>query len=140
MYVLLQIKCYHKSDITSEREVVFRLQFHTGAVQGYNLMFEKEDMETANKGRPDKALRSRSQRAAASLWQFLCSTQVLQGSVLDFIQTWHFETSNFVFPNMLRVQRESYSQPTLFIFPFLSGHTNGIPVYLHSRSQICRLW
>uniref|UniRef100_A0A8C2YX31 Tensin 3 n=1 Tax=Cyclopterus lumpus TaxID=8103 RepID=A0A8C2YX31_CYCLU len=45
----IMIKCYHKSDVTSEREVVFRLQFHTGAVQGYNLMFEKEDMETANK-------------------------------------------------------------------------------------------
>uniref|UniRef100_A0A671Y3S3 Tensin 3 n=1 Tax=Sparus aurata TaxID=8175 RepID=A0A671Y3S3_SPAAU len=45
----MTIKCYHKSDITSEREVIFRLQFHTGAVQGYNLMFEKEDMETANK-------------------------------------------------------------------------------------------
>ncbi|XP_028282630.1 tensin-3-like isoform X2 [Parambassis ranga] len=45
----IMIKCYHKSDITSEREVIFRLQFHTGAVQGYNLMFEKEDMEIANK-------------------------------------------------------------------------------------------
>ncbi|XP_041848507.1 tensin-3-like isoform X2 [Melanotaenia boesemani] len=45
----IMIKCYHKSDRTSEREVIFRLQFHTGAVQGYNLMFEKEDMETANK-------------------------------------------------------------------------------------------
>ncbi|KAF7668473.1 hypothetical protein LDENG_00008090 [Lucifuga dentata] len=45
----IMIKCYHKSEITSEREVIFRLQFHTGAVQGYNLMFEKEDMEAANK-------------------------------------------------------------------------------------------
>ncbi|KAM4556745.1 tensin-3-like isoform 2-T2 [Fundulus diaphanus] len=45
----IMIKCYHKSDVTSEREVIFRLQFHTGAVQGYNLMFEKEDMESANK-------------------------------------------------------------------------------------------
>ncbi|KAM9322576.1 tensin-3 isoform 2-T2 [Pholidichthys leucotaenia] len=45
----IMIKCYHKSDMTSEREVVFRLQFHTGAVQGYSLMFEKEDMEVANK-------------------------------------------------------------------------------------------
>uniref|UniRef100_A0A3Q3KGM1 Tensin 3 n=1 Tax=Monopterus albus TaxID=43700 RepID=A0A3Q3KGM1_MONAL len=45
----IMIKCYHKSDLTSEHEVIFRLQFHTGAVQGYNLMFEKEDMETANK-------------------------------------------------------------------------------------------
>ncbi|KAF1383811.1 hypothetical protein PFLUV_G00135690 [Perca fluviatilis] len=45
----IMIKCYHKGDVTSDREVIFRLQFHTGAVQGYNLMFEKEDMETANK-------------------------------------------------------------------------------------------
>ncbi|XP_056276894.1 tensin-3-like [Pseudoliparis swirei] len=45
----IMIKCYHKSEGTSEREVIFRLQFHTGAVQGYNLMFDKEDMETANK-------------------------------------------------------------------------------------------
>ncbi|XP_056246797.1 tensin-3-like [Seriola aureovittata] len=45
----IMIKCYHKSDLTSEREVIFRLQFHTGAVQGYNLMFEKEDMEAASK-------------------------------------------------------------------------------------------
>ncbi|XP_017277966.1 tensin-3 isoform X3 [Kryptolebias marmoratus] len=45
----IMIKCYHKSDVTPEREVIFRLQFHTGAVQGYNLMFEKEDMENANK-------------------------------------------------------------------------------------------
>ncbi|XP_053738526.1 tensin-3-like isoform X1 [Synchiropus splendidus] len=45
----IMIKCYHKSEITAERQVIFRLQFHTGAVQGYNLMFEKEDMESANK-------------------------------------------------------------------------------------------
>uniref|UniRef100_H3DCK8 Tensin 3 n=1 Tax=Tetraodon nigroviridis TaxID=99883 RepID=H3DCK8_TETNG len=45
----IMIKCYHKGDVASVREVVFRLQFHTGAVQGYNLMFEKEDMESANK-------------------------------------------------------------------------------------------
>ncbi|XP_026169120.1 tensin-3 isoform X1 [Mastacembelus armatus] len=45
----IMIKCYHKNDLTSEREVIFRLQFHTGAVQGYNLMYEKEDMENANK-------------------------------------------------------------------------------------------
>lgn len=46
--------------MTSEREVIFRVQFHTGAVQGYNLMFEKEDMETANKGRPRKKMNSNS--------------------------------------------------------------------------------
>lgn len=60
----MQIKCYHKSDITSEREVIFRLQFHTGAVQGYNLMFEKEDMEIANKGIFKKKIRDWFERAA----------------------------------------------------------------------------
>ncbi|XP_056912490.1 tensin-3-like isoform X3 [Takifugu flavidus] len=45
----IMIKCYHKGELASEREVIFRLQFHTGAVQGYNLIFEKEDMESANK-------------------------------------------------------------------------------------------
>ncbi|XP_028833184.1 tensin-3 isoform X2 [Denticeps clupeoides] len=44
----IMVKCYHKSSATS-RDVIFRLQFHTGAVQGYNLIFEKEDMENANK-------------------------------------------------------------------------------------------
>ncbi|XP_030629154.1 tensin-3 isoform X2 [Chanos chanos] len=44
----IMIKCYHKNG-PSQREVIFRMQFHTGAVQGYNLMFEKEDMEHANK-------------------------------------------------------------------------------------------
>lgn len=69
----MQIKCYHKSGAASEREVIFRLQFHTGAVQGYNLMFEKEDLETANKGRrvcgwkEAEVLRNTSRRAAASL-------------------------------------------------------------------------
>uniref|UniRef100_A0A3Q2YTJ3 Tensin 3 n=1 Tax=Hippocampus comes TaxID=109280 RepID=A0A3Q2YTJ3_HIPCM len=45
----IMIKCYHKSEVSSEREVIFRLQFHTGALQGYKLMFDKEDMEAANK-------------------------------------------------------------------------------------------
>ncbi|XP_054616859.1 tensin-3-like isoform X2 [Dunckerocampus dactyliophorus] len=45
----IMIKCYHKNEVSSEREVIFQLQFHTGAVRGYNLMFDKEDMEAANK-------------------------------------------------------------------------------------------
>ncbi|XP_037131683.1 tensin-3-like isoform X1 [Syngnathus acus] len=45
----IMIKCYHKSEVSSEREVIFRLQFHTGAVQGYKMMFDKEDMESADK-------------------------------------------------------------------------------------------
>jgi len=30
--------------------VVFRLQFHTGAIQGHGLVFGKEDLDNANKG------------------------------------------------------------------------------------------
>ncbi|XP_061653678.1 tensin-3-like isoform X3 [Phyllopteryx taeniolatus] len=45
----IMMKCYHKSEVSSERDVIFQLQFHTGAVQGYKLMFDKEDMEAANK-------------------------------------------------------------------------------------------
>ncbi|KAL7875566.1 hypothetical protein AOLI_G00105290 [Acnodon oligacanthus] len=44
----IMVKCFHKSS-PSQREIVFRLQFHTGAVQDYSLMFEKEDMEHANR-------------------------------------------------------------------------------------------
>ncbi|XP_076828075.1 tensin-3 isoform X2 [Brachyhypopomus gauderio] len=44
----IMVKCYH-TRAPSQQEVIFRLQFHTGAVQNHNLMFEKEDMEQANK-------------------------------------------------------------------------------------------
>uniref|UniRef100_A0A8C1N4D1 Tensin 3 n=1 Tax=Cyprinus carpio TaxID=7962 RepID=A0A8C1N4D1_CYPCA len=44
----LQVKCFHKSSL-SERDDIFRVQFHTGAVQAYNLVFQKDDMEHANK-------------------------------------------------------------------------------------------
>ncbi|XP_023671430.2 tensin-3-like isoform X1 [Paramormyrops kingsleyae] len=43
------VKCYHKNIRTLSREPVFRLQFHTGTVQGCSLIFEKEDLENANK-------------------------------------------------------------------------------------------
>lgn len=100
-----QIKCYHKSDVTSEREVIFRLQFHTGAVQGYNLMFEKEDMETANKG----IKKTTTLRAGLNVLPLVFTTppaaprsicRAQSGLNLD---CWHFETNNLVFPNMLRV-------------------------------------
>ncbi|KAG7455179.1 hypothetical protein MATL_G00253800 [Megalops atlanticus] len=45
----IMLKCYHKDLHAATRELVFRLQFHTGTVQGYNLIFEKEDLETANR-------------------------------------------------------------------------------------------
>uniref|UniRef100_A0A673L5F7 Tensin-3-like n=1 Tax=Sinocyclocheilus rhinocerous TaxID=307959 RepID=A0A673L5F7_9TELE len=42
------VKCFHKSS-RSERDVIFRVQFHTGAIQAYSLVFQKDDMEHANK-------------------------------------------------------------------------------------------
>uniref|UniRef100_A0A673JRA8 Tensin-3-like n=1 Tax=Sinocyclocheilus rhinocerous TaxID=307959 RepID=A0A673JRA8_9TELE len=42
------VKCFHKSS-RSERDDIFRVQFHTGAVQSYSLVFQKDDMEHANK-------------------------------------------------------------------------------------------
>lgn len=44
----IMVKCFHKSS-GSERDLIFRVQFHTGAVQAYSLMFQKDDMEHANK-------------------------------------------------------------------------------------------
>ncbi|XP_069469436.1 tensin-3 isoform X2 [Ambystoma mexicanum] len=45
----IMLKCYHKKYRSSTRDVVFRLQFHTGAVQGYGLMFGKDDLDSAYK-------------------------------------------------------------------------------------------
>ncbi|XP_058651243.1 tensin-3-like isoform X2 [Onychostoma macrolepis] len=44
----IMVKCFHKSS-GSERDLIFRVQFHTGAVQAYSLVFQKDDMEHANK-------------------------------------------------------------------------------------------
>lgn len=49
-FLSVQLKCYHKKYRSATRDVVFRLQFHTGAVQGYGLVFGKEDLDNANKG------------------------------------------------------------------------------------------
>ncbi|KAL4630996.1 tensin-3 isoform X2 [Arapaima gigas] len=45
----IMVKCYHKSVDPPGREVVFRVQFHTGMVHGCRLAFHKEDLEEANK-------------------------------------------------------------------------------------------
>ena len=45
-----QVKCYHKKYRSATRDVVFRLQFHTGAVQGRSLVFGKEDLDGACSG------------------------------------------------------------------------------------------
>ncbi|XP_057361335.1 tensin-3 isoform X13 [Manis pentadactyla] len=45
----IMVKCYHKKYRSATRDVIFRLQFHTGAVQGYGLVFGKEDLDNASK-------------------------------------------------------------------------------------------
>ncbi|XDV26405.1 hypothetical protein PO909_030135 [Leuciscus waleckii] len=44
----IMVKGFRQSS-RSERDVMFRVQFHTGAVQAYSLVFQKDDMEHANK-------------------------------------------------------------------------------------------
>ncbi|ELW64477.1 Tensin-3 [Tupaia chinensis] len=44
----IMVKCYHKKYRSATRDVVFRLQFHTGAVQGCGLVFGKEDLDGAS--------------------------------------------------------------------------------------------
>ncbi|XP_062941757.1 tensin-3 isoform X2 [Cynocephalus volans] len=45
----VMVKCYHKKYRSATRDVIFRVQFHTGAVQGCRLVFGKEDLDNANK-------------------------------------------------------------------------------------------
>ncbi|XP_057587382.1 tensin-3 [Hippopotamus amphibius kiboko] len=45
----IMVKCYHKKYRSATRDVIFRLQFHTGAVQGCGLVFAKEDLDNASK-------------------------------------------------------------------------------------------
>ncbi|CAN2389594.1 C2 domain of PTEN tumour-suppressor protein, partial [Pristimantis euphronides] len=45
----IMIKCYHKKYCSVTRDVIFRLQFHTGAVHGHRLIFGKEELDQANK-------------------------------------------------------------------------------------------
>ncbi|XP_027760468.1 tensin-3 isoform X4 [Empidonax traillii] len=45
----IMVKCYHKKYRSATRDVIFRLQFHTGAIQGRGLVFGKEDLDNANK-------------------------------------------------------------------------------------------
>nr|DBA24709.1 TPA: hypothetical protein GDO54_012331 [Pyxicephalus adspersus] len=44
----IMIKCYHESYCTENHNIVFSLQFHTGAVHGQQMYFGKEDLDHAN--------------------------------------------------------------------------------------------
>ncbi|KAM5273637.1 tensin-3 [Ctenodactylus gundi] len=43
----VMVKCYHKKYRSATRDVVFRLQFHTGAVPGHRLVLGKADLDGA---------------------------------------------------------------------------------------------
>uniref|UniRef100_A0A8D2L390 Tensin 3 n=1 Tax=Varanus komodoensis TaxID=61221 RepID=A0A8D2L390_VARKO len=45
----IMLKCYHKKYRSATRDIIFRLQFHTGAIQGYGQLFGKEELDNANK-------------------------------------------------------------------------------------------
>ncbi|KAI4892502.1 hypothetical protein NFI96_018311, partial [Prochilodus magdalenae] len=44
----IMIVCYHKIAAKGTREVVFRMQFHTGTLQGHPSLFHKKDLDVAN--------------------------------------------------------------------------------------------
>ncbi|MFT7801144.1 tensin-2-like [Arapaima gigas] len=43
----IMVKCYHWRAHGAERDTVFRLQFHTGTIQGAQLWFSKEELDEA---------------------------------------------------------------------------------------------
>ncbi|XP_073405964.1 tensin-3 isoform X2 [Dendrobates tinctorius] len=45
----IMVKCYHKKYRSVNRDVIFRLQFHSGAVHSHRLIFGKEELDHANK-------------------------------------------------------------------------------------------
>ncbi|KAF3835502.1 hypothetical protein F7725_028060 [Dissostichus mawsoni] len=45
------VVCYDKNSHSASRQVVFRLQFHTGLVHGHTLTFSKADLDCASEGR-----------------------------------------------------------------------------------------
>ena len=45
-----QIKCYHKNTLSSGRDIIFRCQFHTGAIVDHGLVLDKTELDDACKG------------------------------------------------------------------------------------------
>ena len=84
-------------------------------------MFEKEDMETASKGRHKEKQtnnKNRSQRAATSFWQLLCCRQHLQGSIWTQFRVGSFRPIILFLGNVTCTGRKLFSQTTQFMFPF----------------------
>ncbi|EDO45782.1 predicted protein [Nematostella vectensis] len=43
------IKCYHKNTLSSVRDIIFRCQFHTGAIKDCVLVLDKTDLDEAHR-------------------------------------------------------------------------------------------
>ncbi|KAM6962581.1 tensin 3-2 [Aplochiton taeniatus] len=44
----IMVVCYHVNSQSASRQVVFRLQFHTGIIHGHTLLFSKGDLDSAS--------------------------------------------------------------------------------------------
>ncbi|KAF3690455.1 Tensin-3 Tensin-like SH2 domain-containing protein 1 Tumor endothelial marker 6 [Channa argus] len=60
----IMMVCYDKNSISATRQVVFRLQFHTGLVHGHSLTFSKVDLDCASEELDFLSL----SRAGKELW------------------------------------------------------------------------
>ncbi|XP_010870747.2 tensin-3 isoform X1 [Esox lucius] len=45
----IMVVCYNKNPEAASREVIFRLQFHTGVIHGHPMLFPKQELDIANK-------------------------------------------------------------------------------------------
>lgn len=48
----IMINCYHKGS-AGHKDPIWKCQFHTCAISNYNLLFSKEEMDEANRGKRD---------------------------------------------------------------------------------------
>ncbi|XP_062311625.1 tensin-3 isoform X1 [Osmerus eperlanus] len=73
----IMVVCYHKTSHMVSRQVIFRLQFHTGVIHGHTLVLPKEDLDCASgdPGFPDDGRvelvfsESPEKMAGSVLWQ-----------------------------------------------------------------------
>ena len=79
------IKCYH-CESPSERQVVFRVQFHTCAVSDAVLSFPRQDLDDACDGRWRRPVAE----ARTNSVVLCCVLLVAQYSISSFWQNWLF--------------------------------------------------
>uniref|UniRef100_A0A3Q1GHY5 Tensin 3 n=2 Tax=Acanthochromis polyacanthus TaxID=80966 RepID=A0A3Q1GHY5_9TELE len=80
----IMVVCYDKNSSSASRQVVFRLQFHTGLVVGHTLAFSKVDLDCANEdprfpedGKVELLLSESPEKIAGrELWHNGCSVTV----------------------------------------------------------------